>query len=403
MTCGNAHRRPGGISILAVLALPVVLLIIGLVVYVSQLRDSRTELQNGADAAALAAARALATDAMLTQDIGRAKKRFAGARDAAANLAGANLAGGERIKLDPNPDNQADGAIVFGSLDKPVGGNFQPVGTDPANWVGNKANAVMVTVRRSAIRGVFGAIGPSGDVLARSVAMLDFGVYGFHPIDDTPTPLVPVAILTDHTGVHPNGWDHLARKAGPDNWAFDAGENKFVPGNDGIPEVTVVFGSPGGKPAARGLFLRVGADSFAVTAMQTKTGLARHDFRQANFPSGFVLGSDNRLAVPGSPQCPPVGSESRNMIDAACREILAGGNPRVWPLVSDYDEDTGKVVVTGFVAARVVAVGSNDDGTLALTLQPAVVCHPALVTEVRADRPDFWANNRTVCRVRLSD
>jgi hypothetical protein len=40
---------------------------------------------------------------------------------------------------------------------------------------------------------------------------------------------------------------------------------------------------------------------------------------------------------------------------------------------------------------------------LLLVLQPCVLPHAAAVTEQREPSPEFWANNRMVCRVRLAE
>ena len=58
---------------------------------------------------------------------------------------------------------------------------------------------------------------------------------------------------------------------------------------------------------------------------------------------------------------------------------------------------------TGWMAARVVAITPGKDGGINLVLQPAVVHHPSVVTEHRQPEPMFWAQNRTVCRVRLTE
>ena len=76
MTPGAFQRRPGSMSLMMLLAIPSLLLFVGMVLYVGMLRDAKTESQNGADAAALAAAHELATDDLLTQNRARAEGRI---------------------------------------------------------------------------------------------------------------------------------------------------------------------------------------------------------------------------------------------------------------------------------------------------------------------------------------
>ena len=45
-----SKRRPAAVHTMTLLALPALLLLVGLVAYVGLLRDVRTEVQNGADA-----------------------------------------------------------------------------------------------------------------------------------------------------------------------------------------------------------------------------------------------------------------------------------------------------------------------------------------------------------------
>ena len=381
-------RRPGAISVITLIAVPILLLLVGLVVYVGLLRGAKTEAQTGADAAALAAARALATDALLTNNLALAQQRVADAQRDAVALARANFAVGKPLRLDLNPTNDADGDVVLGRLVHPTHEAFDPAGTDPRHWVGSHLNAVQVTVRGAQVRAPLGGPGVDREVAARAVGILDFRLVGFHPNDDLPISLMPIAVYTDHTGDSLAGWDHHTRGAAPDL--------------DSIPKVTVVIGNRGTTAAAvPAVFLRIGvADFLPGTVEQIRAGIGRKQF-PGGFGDGFVLGDDNILKMPGSPDCPADG-DSRAILDKTLADVAAAGVPRIWPLFSAADHH-GQVQVSGWMAARIVAVGRAEGGGIALTLQPAVVHLPAAVTEYRADPPAFWVNNRTVCRVRLAE
>lgn len=421
-TITTVRQRRGGVSLGALIALPALLLLAGLVFYIGTLREARIEDQSGADAAALAAANALVGDGILVVDRtlsgASALQRTEFARVAAHRLAHANFAEGQRLQLNPNPTNAPDGDIVFGHLDHPQGGTFTPVPTglfptdptDPdqqptpaavAAWAGTRLNAVRVTTRRPPVKAPFGGKTNNREVLGQAVAILDFQVVGFHPLTDEPLPLMPIGLLTDHLGEVPNGWDACARN-GLDEWRFDSSTQKFVPGSDGIPEVRVVLGRQSQNRAVPGVFLQIGITSFTDLVGQIRTGIARPQL-VTDFGGRLVLGPDNMLLVPGTPDCPTGVNASRQSLDDALKQLRDAGLPRVWQLVSGGDENTGAVQVTGWVAARVVSVGPSETGGIALVLQPTVLHHPAVVTENRSPAPVFWANNQTVCRVRLAE
>lgn len=395
-------RRRGSISLLTLLAIPILLLLVAMVIYVGMLRDTKTESQNGADAAALAAARELASDDLLTTDVGRAKARIRRAREAAMALGEANVARGELLRFEPNESNDPEGDLIFGQLDHPKGGTFRVASGNPSDWTGDKINAIQVTTRRISMRSPFGT-GARNDVRARAVAMIDHRIVGFRPNDDEPVPLMPLAVYTDHQGTTPNTWDHECRKLARDELRYDYEQKRFVPGADLIPEVTVVIGSMGQEQGAvSAALLQVGVDSFEETVAQVVSGMTRDQLRR-DFDSGFVFAHDNRLNIPGTPECPKVGSPAREFIEAALRRVMESGEARLWPLFAEVDEDDSRVRVSGWMAARVAAIGQTEGGGIKLTLQPAVLAHRSAVTESRAEEPAFWANNRTVYRVRLAE
>jgi len=398
-------RRVAAISVATLVMIPMLLLLAGLAVYVCLLRNSHTETQTGADAAALAAALALATDELLVEnDTTRTEARLARSRGAALLLSQANSAGGQGLHFDPDHD------VVFGRLDHfgLHSGKFDPFDPTSDAGNGNRINAVRVVVRRGAVRAPLGGSTPDKDVLAGATAMLDWSVVGFRPKDETPLPLIPVAVFTDHVGKVPHGWDgrlRAARFTGGDTMAFDAETRRFSPGSDGIPEVAVIIGTrdkTDERHAPPAVFTQIGTDSFAETVEQVHSGTHRK-YLEKKFGTDHTLGVDNTLHLPGTPDCPRLGSEGRQQLDRAFRALRDSGEPRIWPLFADASSDSGTVQVSGWMAARVVAVSAAHGGGIKLVLQPTVVCHPAVVTERRGNPPAFWATNQTVCRARLAE
>jgi hypothetical protein len=398
----SVMKRGGSASIPTLLTVPGLLLLVGLVIYVGTLRGAKNETQNGADAAALAAALNLVSDDLLTVDVRRAGDRLSRSRRAAVTLGHANFAGGERLTLDPNVSHDPGGDVVFGHLDHPVGGNFEPAGPDVSDCVGDRVNAVRITLRRAPVRAPFGGNAPQREVVARSTAMLDWSVVGFRPNNDLPIPLIPIGIFTDHKGERPDSWDTHCRRRERDERKYDYDARKFLAGNDGIPELSVVLGPRTSDHETPGTFLRVGVGSFGETIEQVRSGLNRHHLDTQFGAGGFVFGVDNTLHMPSSSNCPGVGQPGRSAIDAALGDVLESGEPRLWPLFSASEKEDS-VRVTGWVAARVVAREPAPGGGIKLILQPAVLSHPSAVTEHRSSPPVYCATNRTVCRVRLAE
>ena len=81
----------------------------------------RTEMQAAADAAAGAAAGTLVDDDVLRGDPAAMPNLLDRARAAAIDFADRNHVQGRPFPLQPNPDNDPTGDIVFGTLDTPRG------------------------------------------------------------------------------------------------------------------------------------------------------------------------------------------------------------------------------------------------------------------------------------------
>jgi hypothetical protein len=402
MTLFVRERRDGTIGVVALLALPVLLLLFALVLNLASARWAKTEVQNAGDAAALAGARALADDSFLLCSL---EQKLVGAHfqrsaDAASALGGANVAHGQRVVLRFDFDNPPDGDIEFGCLAHPRG-TFRAVHPNCAVGGGDHPiNAIKVIATTGPVPGPLGGLNPGSRIKTRSVAMLDFTPTGFQPKGDELAPIVPIGVFTDHTGERADGWDAVRKTAG-DRARCDPNTHQFVPGPDGIPEITVVIGGARAAGEVPGTFLQLGTNSSAEVLEQFRSGMTPAQCEK--FAGGFLLGEDNTLIVTGSPACPSTGSDAQRQLSTALGSLV-GGPPRIWPFFAAADEETGRVWVSGWVGARVVSVAATSDGGFRLVLQPAVVCHPSVVTDPdRAARPVFWGANRTVCRARLAD
>ena len=390
-----------GLSLL--IALPVFLALIGLVVYIGLLRDVRYEAQGGADAAALAGARLLAEDSLLLRDRYQTpmQTRVRQARQMAQTIGQLNFAGDERLSLDLNVTNNPEGDIVIGQLDRPLRGTFRPLPPDPESWDNSAINAVRVTVRRSALPGLWGGESPQQAVVAQATAFLDWRVVGYRPSHDRPIPLVPIALYSDPSGEDIRSWEGQWHRRTLDIWSYDRSNQRWQAGADGLPEIVQTLGGTG-LTAGPALFLQIGVEDFSGTLHQIQEGIRRAELERQFGAGGFVLRGDNKVDVPGAAGLPPVGSYTRTRLLEVLQEMAGTGQARLWPLYSVYDTLQGQVRVHGWTAARLVEI-QTQGANLLLVLQPCVLPHAAAVTEQREPPPEFWANNRMVCRVRLAE
>jgi hypothetical protein len=390
-----------GLSLL--IALPVLLALTGLVVYVGLLRDVRYEAQGGADAAALAGARLLADDSLLLKENYHAlmQGRVRQARQMAQTIGQLNFAGNKRLSLDLNDPNNPEGDIVIGQLDRPLRGTFRPLPADVDSWDNSAINAVRVTVRRSALPGLWGGRPPQTAIAAQATAFLDWRVVGYRPSHDRPIPLVPIALYSDPSGEDARSWEWQWQRRLCDIWSYDRSNQRWQTGADGLPEIVQTLGGTG-LTVGPALFLQIGVEDFAGTLHQIQEGIRRVELERQFGAGGFVLRGDNKVNVPGASGLPPVGSQTRTVLLETLQDLASTGQARLWPLYSVYDTLQGQVRVHGWTAARLVEIQTQGTNLL-LVLQPCVLPHAAAVTEQREPSPEFWANNRMVCRVRLAE
>src|SRR5581483_4172423 len=90
----------------------------------AELVETKTQLRNDTDAAALAGVQTLVDDSLLRNDPNRMKELLPLARQNAQQYAELNLVQGQGLYLDPNPSNDPEGDIVFGTLAHPRSKDF---------------------------------------------------------------------------------------------------------------------------------------------------------------------------------------------------------------------------------------------------------------------------------------
>ena len=409
------HSRRGVLNPLVLLTLVIFVGALAVAVDFSNLWTTRTEMQRAADSAALSAAQVLVDDACLRFVPGEMQEVLAEAALQANGYANANLVFGTPLQLQPNPENDADGDIVFGHLDGPRSRQF--LLAERMDDLGNEdlhlVNAVRIMARRTRARG-----NPAGfywarllklesaDVLATATALLDHSVFGFRPTGSIRVPLAPIALLSDPTRSVPQSWEaQVENSRGVDEFRYDRNARCYLPDTrgDGLFEMTVTIAlTPTQGEATNSCLLSFGATDIAGVCRQLTDGLAAADLD--SFGGELIIGSGGTLTVSGGLIAGGASGDSAEL--AAVLQTLADqATPRVWPLFADFDYASGQATVTRFVAARVVSVfAATEENPLRFVLQPCMLATGTALTRIQPANGNvapIW--NRYVCKVRLVD
>lgn len=269
-TNGWRDRRRGMTAVFVVITIPVLIGFAALTVDVGVIYGTRADLQNAADAAALAGASALTGDSMMQVRIANGESDAIYAVRASLShsihtVAAQNHSfGTDTTAVDP-------GDILLGWIDLTSG--TAPLQTAvPANTM----NAVQVTVRRSTegtnspvalmFASLFGKSFTS--VTASAVAAFDDRFSGL----ETDTEFGGVMPLTMSLGDYEDQMEEA-----DDDFSYDAATDSVSSGGDGFVEVIAFPGDS--APGSRGL-LNIGVpnQSSSELAYQIENGVAPEDF-----------------------------------------------------------------------------------------------------------------------------
>lgn len=375
----QSGRRSGYVTLLVVGALFVVLGVTAVVVDRMWIDNASVELAAAADASALAAARTLASDETLQQDVDW-DAMLDRARENAQRASDLNPVAGGKLTLREGED----GDIWFGRnvLNRETG-QSRFVFTD---W---QPSVVKVRAERTKdngnpvgmlLGGIFGV--PAANVSTYSTVVVDNHVLGIRAGEKLPIPALPIAILAsgatgttdgEATGTQPlHSWaTAIESRLGPDELRWDDEQHEVVPGSDGLPEIVVrpmPTGSEAGEANVQLLDFR-SAFRFDVLEEQIEHGLSTDHLADFEDAEMLLDGRHHRMS------CSAV-------VDARVFEMFAGsiGKPRLCFL---YEHHTprgtfgeGTLDVTRLVGVRVLAVrrsGTGRDTVTEIVLQPAVV------------------------------
>src|SRR5205085_347654 len=139
----DSSRRRGSVLVLTTLLLVVMLTFLAFAIDIGYLQLARVELQQSADAAALAACAELVDDEAITGHADLTDE-VSSARTYAVTYAGLNKVCQQAPAVNSNAANSSSGDVVVGNLNNPSDPNEAMSFTNPAGY-----NAVKVHVKRT--------------------------------------------------------------------------------------------------------------------------------------------------------------------------------------------------------------------------------------------------------------
>ena len=327
---------------------------------------AKVELQAAAEAAALAGAGQLATDARLNPKL---VDLTTPAREAATAIGQKNFAVGTPVDL----QNGEHGDVQIGTIEmSPDTGEAQFVADTPrpttcvvrAARLRSRGNPVAFLIRSMSGKS-------SADAQAFAEASVDNRILGVQPNAHSPVPALPLAIL--HTHLDPRRNDTWQRqidmRLGLDRYGYDAATGTVTEGPDGIPEIVLQTASPSAdkEDAAKVNVLTIDIGNGlheSKVAQQIETGWTvdhlknfGEEFRIDQGP--YTLDTDASLVGPATDQL---------------QKLV--GQTRICGLYADHQTTSntlGHAAIGNLVGIRLLAIEDAGSRKLHITVQPAVI------------------------------
>jgi Flp pilus assembly protein TadG len=337
--------RRGVILVLTALLLVMMVALLAFAIDVGYLQVAKTQLQQAADAAALAATAELIDDEALASGSTDLSDEIALARSRAVQYGAANPVCAAAPIVDPNSSNSTTGNVVVGYLANPSD-QSQTMNFGKLN---QQANAVQVTVVRSSTQNgevglFFGRIfgNNSNAVSATATAALLNNIKGFKaPTDGSKIGILPFALDVDT-------WNNMLHGGGTDDYAWNNSTKSISNGSDGVHEVNL-YPQGTGAPGNRGT-VDIGSsnNSTADIARQIVYGVNSSDL--SNMPNGQIaLNDSGTLDLNGD-----------TGISAGVKDELASieGQPRMIPLFKSVSGpgNNAQYTICAFVGVRIMDV-----------------------------------------------
>ena len=366
----SLRDRRGATLVLMAFAIVGILAFAAFAIDVGYLLMARNQLQNSADASAMAAAWALLDERRL--DDNEMYGVEWDARMVAYNYANNNKVTGQSPTVNLNVDNSAGGDVQFGRLGP---GNSIDTNHSPEDY-----NAVRVLVKRSAdtngeVSLFFGKIfgRDTGAVQAEATAVFRDGITGFKSKSHVPfTSLLPFTMKIED-------WESLEAGNGTDDFDVDSGSDTVSGGGDGIAEGKMYPEKLNGNHITPGNFgtIDIGNSNNSTTELvrQITEGVSSADLAQmpgGELNAGMTLDGETGMSIG---------------IKDAVESII--GQERTIPIydtVAGTGDTTGFHIV-GFAGIRIVDVNLTGNDKY-IKIQPAVVTDGSAVGD-NANGPSY--------------
>jgi hypothetical protein len=404
----HSVRRRGAVTPLLAFLLTTVVGMLALSIDLGYIALVRAELQNAADAAALAGASQLLDQSLLRG--GSETPATDKARNQAYTFAYGNTAAGAALAPDLNSSNTATGDIVCGYFANP-GDRSEPMSLTPPT--GALYNAVQVRVARDSAHASVGndslrlffarALGVvQQDVHATASACVQGGVLGFQ----AQTPGRDFCSLLPYALKYSDWIDQVVLSNGPDGWARTLPSAMASPPNnvtaepDGIYEVKLfpvanINTGDGGVPLYNFGQVDIGSpnNSTADVKRQFLTGVGVSDlawYSAANgYASGFQMSPDASSPTGYSMILQGETGISAGM-EADLRSII--GQPRILPLYATVSPTgtTAQFTIVKFVGVTILEVNLSGSTTAKhITIQPCFSIEPNTIAGGTSDVSQF--------------
>jgi hypothetical protein len=355
--------------------------ILGLVAFavdVGYLVMVKTELQNAADAAALAGTSCL-LDPSLLRGNPNPTSAMANARAEAQEFSMYNKAGSVYLDLVPNPGNASTGDVVCGYLADPADPSAEMTYTP-------FPNSVKVIVRRDNTKNgplplFFGRIlrVASANLQATATATYEGGVTGIHipAASAMKSKFLPITL-------HVNTWTSMLAGSGPDNYSYNRQTGQVSSGSDGIRECKLY-------PVANGSSGNSGTVNVPPGKTGNSTSVLSRIIREgpnANDLSGYANGE---MKLDPLTNTLPLNGDTG--ISAGIKDDLASiiGQPRIIPLYTTVSGNGNNAMYTivafvGIVITKVQLTG----GDKYVTIQPCFCLDDTVITGQPVDQTSWF-------------
>lgn len=365
MTCRSTAPRTGAIVPLMAILIVFLLGMVAFAVDLGYIAVVQKEMQNAADAAAMAGASQLLDRGALA-GIPNQFATATAARDQAQKFSSLNTAGGTALALSRNDANSADGDIVLGYISNPRDMN-SPFNTTATTYNSCRVRPRRVAAQNGSLRLFFGAVLGHGtqDLSATATATYEGAIQGFAMSwAGAPNPkLLPFAYDV-------NKWRGIFDGTNPDavdQWTYNPVTRAYAKGTDGIKEVNL-YPAKGNAPGNFGTVdIGPANNSTADLSRQILYGPNKADLDAIG--GACALGPNGYINLNGD-----------TGISAGVKDDLAAirGQPRIIPLfeppvTGNGNNATYKIVgFAGVVVLDVQLTGGNKY----VTIQPEYVQDP---------------------------